>query len=325
MTSQNKKGITVLSLFDGMSGMQIALDKLGVKVDNYISSEIDKFAIKVTQANFPSTQQIGDVKSVSVNYHVDLISMGSPCQDLSRASNTKLGLDGERSGLFFEGVRIIKEALAINPNLKVLVENVRMSKANQDRMSEALSEALGQAIEPIAINSSLFSAQNRYRLYFTNLKVGELPEDKGIVLQDILEENYVADRQKSFCLDANFWKGGSLKTYFEKNRRQICFSKDGLALAGLADLKGMDCIKRVYFSEGKAPCLTTSMGGHREPKVYVKDLKWRKLTPNECEALQTVPRGYTDHVSPTQRYKMLGNGFTIDVIAFLLEDFARGV
>jgi len=128
------------------------------------------------------------------------------------------------------------------------------------------------------------------------------------------------DRDKSYCLDANYFKGGNLKSYFEKHRRQLVFSTDGLCHVGDADIKGHDSIKRVYHPQGKAPTLTTMGGGHREPKVIVDELTWRKLTPLECERLQTLPDGYTDKdVSNTQRYKMLGNGFTVDVIAHILK------
>jgi len=293
--------MNVLSLFDGMSGTQLALKKLGIKVDNYYASEIDKYAIKVTQLNFPDTIQVGDVTKLNVNTHIDLLVMGSPCQDLSFASRDKKGLEGERSGLFFEGLRLVKACLAINPNLKVLVENVRMTKANQDRMTKALSDVMGQTIEPVAINSNIFSAQNRYRLYWTNLSIPTLPKDKGIVMNDILEN-------KSYSY-------GILETLFNK---ELKYSKDGLCHVGNADLNGQDSIKRVYHRSGKSPTLTTMQGGHREPKVYIENLKYRKLTPLECERLQTVPDNYTNHVSNTQRYKMLGNGFTIDVICHIL-------
>jgi len=299
--------MNVLSLFDGMSGTQIALKKLGIKVDNYYASEIDKYAIKVTQLNFPDTIQVGDVTKLNVNSHIDLLVMGSPCQDLSFASRDKKGLEGERSGLFFEGLRLVKACLAINPNLKVLVENVRMTKTNQDRMTKALSDVMGKTIEPVAINSNIFSAQNRYRLYWTNLSIPTLPGDKGIVMSDILEN-------KSYSYKLSY---GILETLFDK---ELKYSKDGLCHVGNAQLNGQDSIKRVYHRSGKSPTLTTMQGGHREPKVYIENLKYRKLTPLECERLQTVPDNYTNHVSNTQRYKMLGNGFTIDTICHILTE-----
>ena len=137
------------------------------------------------------------------------------------------------------------------------------------------------------------------------------------MLKDILEDGYV-DRDKSHCLDANYWKGGNLKTYFEKHRRQLVFSKDQMCHVGDADLNGHGYLKRVYHQNGKAPALTSNGGGNREPKVYVEPMKYRKLTPLECERLQTLPDNYTNHVSNTQRYKVCGNGFTVDVIAHIL-------
>jgi len=337
----------VLSLFDGMSCGQIALHRLGIDVEKYVASEIDKYAISVAKKNFPNMIHVGDVRDVKVAEHFDLIMFGSPCQGFSFAGNN-LNFDDPRSKLFFEAVRILEEAKTINPNVKFLMENVRMKKESE----QVITDYLG--VEPIAINSRIFSAQSRYRLYWTNLEVGEIPQDKGIVLKDILEDDYITDRDKSHCIDANYFKGGNLKSYFEKHRRQLVFSKDGLCHVGDADLKGHDAIKRVYHSEGKSPTVTTMGGGHREPKIMqrargwnkgglkaldgktpsittsswehnnhlTKDegYTWRKLTPLECERLQTVPDNYTNHVSNTQRYKMIGNGWTIDVIAFLLSD-----
>jgi len=303
----------VLSLFDGMSCGQIALQRLGIDVEKYVASEIDKYAISVAKKNFPNMLHVGDVRDVKVTEHFDLIMFGSPCQGFSFAGNN-LNFDDPRSKLFFEAVRILEEAKTINPNVKFLMENVRMKKESE----QVITDLLG--VEPIAINSSIFSAQSRYRLYWTNLEVGEIPQDKGIVLKDILEDDYITDRDKSHCIDANYFKGGNLKSYFEKHRRQLVFSKDGLCHVGDADLKGHDAIKRVYHSEGKSPTVTTMGGGHREPKVFEEPKAWRKLTPLECERLQTVPDNYTNHVSNTQRFKMIGNGWTIDVIAFLLSD-----
>lgn len=340
----------VLSLFDGMSCGQIALQRLGIDVEKYVASEIDKYAISVAKKNFPNMIHIGDVRDVKVTEHFDLIMFGSPCQGFSFAGNN-LNFDDPRSKLFFEAVRILEEAKAINPNVKFLMENVRMKKDSE----QVITDLLG--VEPIAINSRIFSAQSRYRLYWTNLEVGELPQDKGIVLKDILEDDYITDRDKSHCIDANYFKGGNLKSYFEKHRRQLVFSKDGLCHVGDADLKGHDAIKRVYHTDGKSPTITTMGGGHREPKIMqrargwnkgglkaldgktpsittsswehnnhlTKDegYTWRKLTPLECERLQTVPDNYTNHVSNTQRYKMLGNGWTVDTVCHVLSSLSN--
>lgn len=300
--------MNVLSLFDGMSCGRIALDKAGIKVDKYFASEIDKYAIKVAKANYPDTVHVGDVQEIQAADvgEIDLLIGGSPCQGFSFAGK-QLNFDDPRSQLFWEYVRLLRD---LQPSY-FLLENVKMKKQSMDVITEALG------VEPIFINSSLVSAQNRQRYYWTNIPF-TMPEDKGIVLQDILEDGFV-DRDKSHCLDANYFKGGNLKQYFEKHRRQLVFSKNGMCHVGDADINGNDNIKRVYHPAGKSPTLTTSTGGHRQPKTFVPPNSWRKLTPLECERLQTVPEGYTNHVSNTQRYKMLGNGWTVDVIAHILK------
>jgi site-specific DNA-cytosine methylase len=260
--------LNVLSLFDGMSCARIALDKLGIPC-RYYASEIDKYAIKVAKANYPDTIHLGSVtEGFLVQSPIDLLIGGSPCQGFSFAGK-QLNFNDPRSKLFWEYVRILKQT---KPRY-FLLENVRMKQESQDVITEALG------VEPIAINSNIVSAQNRYRLYWTNIPF-DTPEDTGVVLQDILEDG-ITDRDKAHCIDANYFKGGNLKSYFEKNRRQLVFSKDGLC--------------------------------------HVDNLKWRKLTPIECERLQTVPDNYTNHVSNTQRYKMLGNGFTVDIIKHILK------
>jgi len=297
--------MNVLSLFDGLSCGRIALDKAGIPINNYWASEIDPYAIKVARINYPDTIHVGDIAALDWNdeglhAHIDLLIGGSPCQGFSFAGK-QLNFNDPRSKLFFEFVRLMDE---IKPTW-FLLENVKMKKESQDIISRYLG------VQPQEINSSLVSAQNRKRFYWTNIPF-TMPEDRGIMLKDIIEDG----------LDANYFKGGNLKSYFEKHRRQLVFSSDGLCHVGDADLKGHDIIKRVYHPEGKAPTLTTMGGGHREPKILLtKDnLKWRKLTPLECERLQTVPEGYTAHVSNTQRYKMLGNGWTVDVVAHIFKN-----
>ena len=444
--------MNVLSLFDGMSCGRIALDRLGIKVDNYYASEIDKYAIQVSQANYPDIIQVGDVTELDTSTlpKIDLIMGGSPCQGFSFAGK-QLAFDDPRSALFFEFVRCVKE---LNPKY-FLLENVRMKKEYLDVISEYMG------VEPIMINSALVSAQNRVRYYWTNIPEIEQPEQRGIVLRDILETNasneylagenlqknykggnqlnpnyksqantihdtegksvticagthgysngYVADVDSKYYLTANMHKGvpygviavdkpikvGNI--YPSGGQNGNIFSADGKSptlsagqgktgrgigsnnspkietydtpkQVGIAvDIKGHDQIKRVYSKDGKSSTLTTCGGGHREPKVMVdkrkpnqinpskkangvqpymqdrvfhvdgkshcltkefasrtnvgdeQDVYWRKLTPVECERLQTVPDNYTNHVSNTQRYKMLGNGWTIEVIAHILK------
>jgi len=301
--------INVLSLFDGMSCGQIALEKAGIGVDKYYAAEIDKYAIKVAKANYPDMIHLGDVREVKADSlpKIDLLIGGSPCQGFSFAGK-QLNFDDPRSKLFWEYVRLLKD---LKPKY-FLLENVKMKKESMDVITEALG------VEPVFINSNLVSAQNRQRYYWTNIPMDKLPDDKGVVLADILEGGHV-DRDKSHCIDANYFKGGNLKSYFEKHRRQLVFSDDGMCHVGDADLKGHDYNRRVYHPDGKGPSLCASSGGNLEPKTYIKPNSWRKLTPLECERLQTVPEGYTDHVSNTQRYKMLGNGWTVDVIKHIFE------
>ena len=182
---------------------------------------------------------------------------------------------------------------------------------------DVITQALG--VEPIFINSNLVSAQNRQRYYWTNIPVSKLPDDKGIVLADILEDGHV-DRDKSHCIDANYFKGGNLKSYFEKHRRQLVFSKDGMCHVGDAGISNKYAyVNRVYHPSGKGPSLVASDGGHLQPKISKGTTEYRKLTPLECERLQTVPEGYTNHVSNTQRYKMLGNGWTVDIVSHIMK------
>ena len=301
--------MNVLSLFDGMSCGQIALQKSGFQVDKYFASEIDKYAIKVAKANYPDMVHLGDVRDVSADDlpQIDLLIGGSPCQGFSFAGK-QLNFDDPRSKLFWEYVRLLKE---LQPKY-FLLENVKMKQESMDVITEALG------VEPIFINSSLVSAQNRQRYYWTNIPMGKLPDDKGIMLKDILEDGFV-DRDKAHCIDANYFKGGNLKSYFEKHRRQLVFSDEGLCHVGDADLKGHGYNRRVYHPDGKAPSLCAASGGNLEPKTFISPDSWRKLTPLECERLQTVPEGYTAHVSNTQRYRMLGNGWTVDVISHILK------
>ena len=301
--------MNVLSLFDGMSCGQIALEKSGFQVDKYFASEIDKHAIKVAKANYPNTVHLGDVRDVRADDlpQIDLLIGGSPCQGFSFAGK-QLNFDDPRSKLFWEYVRLLRE---LQPKY-FLLENVKMKQESMDVITEALG------VEPIFINSSLVSAQNRQRYYWTNIPMDKLPDDKGIMLKDILEDGYV-DRDKAHCIDANYFKGGNLKSYFEKHRRQLVFSDDGLCHVGDADLKGHGYVRRVYHPDGKAPSLCAASGGNLEPKTFISPDSWRKLTPLECERLQTVPEGYTAHVSNTQRYRMLGNGWTVDVITHILK------
>jgi len=301
--------MNVLSLFDGMSCGQIALNRCGFHIDNYYAAEIDKHAIKVTQANYPNTIQLGDVTKVNGADlpKIDLLIGGSPCQGFSFAGK-QLNFEDPRSALFFEFVRLLEET---KPKY-FLLENVRMKKEHQDVISQYLG------VEPIALNSNLVSAQNRYRLYWTNIEGYVEPQDKGLVIADITEQ----DGEFEGCAQRGRYNSeGKTEQKLERNYTQKANSlttvaKDSMCLqVGIADdIKGHDVLKRIYSKEGKSPTLTTCGGGNTEAKIAVDLYKWRKLTPLEYERLQTAPDNYTNHVSNSQRYRMLGNGWTVDAV-----------
>jgi DNA-cytosine methyltransferase len=216
----------VLSLFNGMSFGRMALDSMGVQVSKYYSSEIDKYANQAAQALFPDTIQLGDVtqwREWAIDWSsIDLVTGGFPCQAWSMAGK-QLGDKDERGMLFWVMLDIIKHVKALNPNADFLIENVKMKKEFEAYITTHTESALGK-VHKILINSALVSAQNRNRYYWTSFAV-EQPEDKGILLKDIIESG-VVDQEKSYCIDANYHKGGNLKSYFEKHRRQLVFTND---------------------------------------------------------------------------------------------------
>ena len=439
--------MNVLSLFDGMSCGMIALDRLGIKVDNYYASEIDKYAIQVSQANYPEIIQVGDITKLDLSTlpQIDLVMGGSPCQGFSFAGK-QLAFDDPRSALFFEFVKCVEE---LNPKY-FLLENVKMKKEYLDIISEYMG------VEPIFINSSLVSAQSRQRYYWTNIPNVEQPEERGIVLRDILETNtsnkylagenlqknykggnqlnpnyksqantihdvdgksgticagthgyangyvggvdpkyHLSDKaiaymnrgsekytgkktraehyikhecEKSKTLTANMHKGvpygviaidkpqklvddtndlpeksQTIKSQYYKSskanfERSGTFHATGIpqklvsdkpqhigtavdvraaAYRGRYNEDGSTSQKLELRKDEKTNTITTV----QKDNVLTKDeVYWRKLTPLECERLQTVPDNYTNHVSNTQRYKMLGNGWTIEVIAHILKN-----
>lgn len=416
---KNKEGITVLSLFDGMSAAQLALQRIGIKVKRYFSCEINKYSIKVAQHNFPDTIQLGDVKNVFAKDlpKIDLLIGGSPCQGFSFAGK-QLAFDDPRSKLFFEFVRLKNEC---NPTY-FLLENVKMKK----EFRAIISRFMG--IAPKEFNSALVSGQNRKRLYWTNIAskpyglFGDMqctipaPKDRGILLGDILEDevpekyylsdkmlNYFANHTKAFnrgrvnirrrdekasCLTAsmakveisdNFikvdtklrvtanqdkancltagGKSGGLHSdmtliaasrgrntdkkgaysqvleigYSNKSNALTSVATDNLVLRipeattkGYAEVKPGECFdfenptsktRRGRKMKDKSHTLTAKK---TEFVQFTKEYRIRRLTPVECERLQTVPDGFTSVVSDTQRYIMLGNGFTVDMIAYIL-------
>jgi DNA-cytosine methyltransferase len=296
-----KQGYNVLSLFDGMSCGRVALDELDIPVKNYFASEIDPYAMTVASNNYLDTIQIGDITKVDGHLlpKIDLLIGGSPCQGFSFAGK-QLNFEDPQSKLFFEFVRLLEEC---KPKFFFL-ENVRMKKEYQDVISKHLG------VKPKPLNSKLVSGQNRERLYWTNIQGFKIPVDREILLEHILESGQ--NRYKSYCIDANYFKKGNLRQYFEKSRRQVIF--DGCNLAGEADIKNIDMQRRVYSGKGKSPALTTMQGGNCQPKLILNETTYRHLTPLECERLQTLPDNYTIGVSNSQRYKMLGSGWTVAAV-----------
>lgn len=316
--------MNVLSLFDGISAGQVALERAGIEVINYYAAEIDKYAITVTMANYPDTIQLGDVtkwREWDIDWSsIDLLIGGSPCQGFSFAGK-QLAFDDPRSKLFFVYVDILNRIKSLNPNVKFMLENVKMRK---DHLA-VISEQLG--IEPVLINSALLSAQNRQRYYWANWEFGQ-PEDKGIVLADIIESG-VVDRDKSWCIDANYFKGGNLKSYFEKHRRQLVFAsccgrKPRVVKKKQRGEKSNTLTANYYkgLDADSRPGISPTSALNLEYKEAVK-LGFRKLTPIECERLQTFPDRYTAHVSNTQRYKALGNSWTVDVVAHIFKEMIK--
>ena len=335
------KPITVLSLFDGISSGRVALERAGIPVSKYYASEIDKSAITITMKNYPDTIQLGDVtkwREWDIDWaSVDLLIGGSPCQGFSYAGK-QLNFDDPRSKLFFEYVDILNHLKKHNPNIKFLLENVKMKK----EFESVITSYLGA--EPIEINSNLLSAQNRRRLYWTNWDF-KVPEDKGILLEDIVHE-YKDNMSQEDLKDYIVPFSNTLKVLDKEVERGKIgyFGKDSQA-------------NRVYSIHGKAVTLCGSAGGgaakmgqylfgcltpnriekrqngqrfNEGNKSYTLtaqdrhgvliDGYIRKLTPVECERLQNLEDNYTSvpNVSETQRYKALGNGWTVDVIAHIL-------
>lgn len=290
--------MNVLSLFDGMSCGQIALNRLGIKYENYFAAEIDKHAISVTKANYPNTQHLGDVTKVKGEDlpKIDLLIGGSPCQGFSFAGK-QLNFEDPRSKLFFEYARLLNE---LKPKY-FLLENVRMKKESQDVISKYLG------VEPIEINSNLVSAQNRRRLYWTNIPNIEQPADKGILLKDVLEE----DVNTKWVIDTN--KQNFIETLLIEAKKH-----KGIYPTQLGNSKQFG--NSIGF---KNKAFTLRASNPNGVLLCNTETKFRKLTPLECERLQTVPDGYTKMASDTQARRMLGNGWTVDVICHIFKNLLQ--
>ncbi len=286
--------MNVLSLFDGMSCGRIALERVGIEVDNYFASEIDKYAMQIAKKNYPDTAHIGSVLEVKATNlpKIDLLIGGSPCQGFSFAGK-QLNFNDERSKLFFEYVRLLEEC---KPKY-FLLENVKMKREYQDIITRYLG------VEPILINSSLVSAQNRERLYWTNIPITSQVGDKDITLKDILE----VDKDINYIDD--------FKNCVRKNIVDINID-NFMKPSGFAQIPCNSGFQDHKVGIYKSPCLRA---GNSFTLIQTKNKGIRLATPLEWERLQTVPDNYTEGVSNTQRYKMLGNGWTVAVIAHIFK------
>lgn len=303
--------MNVLSLFDGMSCGQIALNRANIKYDNYFASEIDKHAIKVTQHNYPNTIQLGDVTQIKASDlpKIDLMIGGSPCQGFS-FSGKQLNFQDPRSKLFFEFVRLIEEC---KPTY-FLLENVVMKQEYQDVITKYLR------VEPIKINSSLVSAQNRIRLYWANFPITQ-PEDRGIKLIDILEDDEM--------IGPSAIRGRRLNKATILGRR---LNEKGHREDYNKDIPISQCLEVRASNRDKSNCLTTvakdnvltTMPIGRHTDAFKKNLPFRYYTIKEYCRLQTVPEDYFSNlVSENQIRKMLGNGWTVDVIAYIFKGLPK--
>ncbi len=385
----NNEGLTVLSLFDGMSCGAIALREAGIKVKQYFASEIDRQAIRQTQHNFPDTVQLGSVTDVKASDlpPIDLLIGGSPCQGFSFAGK-QLNFNDPRSALFFEYVRILHEIQEYNPGVKFLLENVRM----RSEYENVISQYLG--LFPTMINSGLLSAQNRLRLYWTNIRQKEIwnlfgkeiytdipqPLDRNIYFRDIMEHdvekrfyltdkvieklvrqraygaaNFIPDSQNGFmCLDDDMETGhcdypysGITDGFMNAERHTYKLSihpppdiprvplraiQKNQAISGkVTENDGTLVIPGAIVSpqfgggfrpivNGKAPCLlATSSNQSACLIINGDDMVIRRLTPTECSRLQTIPDWYEWICSEPQIYRMLGNGWTVEVIRHILQ------
>ena len=319
--------MNILSLFDGISCGRVALERAEIPVMNYYASEVDKYAIQVSRKNWPDIIQLGDVtqwESWDLP-KIDMILAGSPCQGFSFAGK-QLAFDDPRSKLFFVFVNILK---ALQPHY-FLLENVKMKKEFQDVISQALG------VEPIEINSALVSAQNRKRLYWTNIQGIEQPEDKGILLRDIVFDDALW-QENGFAVSMHNLYGGFGETkhraFTEKaptlrtaagvgHVPSLLLSDAALEYMNRKTADGRNHWDFDHHSDVRNPKSAAVVANFFKGVPYNVLKDWnciRKFDPVECERLQTLPNNYTEGISNTQRYKCLGNAWTVDVIEHILK------
>lgn len=302
----------ILSLFDGISCGRVALDRAGIAVEDYAAFEIDRFAVQTSAKNYPDIRHFGNVFEGDFTQFkgCDLLLGGSPCTYWSIAKrNRETTCDGEGFKLFMQYVRALNEA---RPKYFLYENNYSIHQNIKDEISNKLG------VKPIMINSALVSAQQRKRCYWTNIPGITQPADKGILLNDIIDPEAVGWNKKSYCMTANY-AGATLRNTLERHQRTMV-----AVPVRIGDIGSNSQGQRVYSVYGKSVCLSAQPGGQGgSTGLYRIDLPdgayvIRKLTPIEAERLQTLPDNYTEGVSDTQRYKQVGNGWTVDVIAHIL-------
>lgn len=298
-----------LSLFNGISAGRLAADRAGIKFDKYYIAEINKFTNKISNHHYPDSIQLGDVtnwREWNIDWNkISLITAGFPCQSWSLAGN-QLGDKDKRGALFWITLEIIEHVLFNNPSAKFMLENVKMKNEFEQYITLHTENTLGKVFK-VLINSALVSAQNRNRYYWSNFRISQ-PDDKGLLLKDIIDDDYITDREKSYCIMSNYAYGASIDEYFNKYRRQIIFEHHVIYQRPRGKNRG------AIFT-AKSPTLTACSWEHNNK------LRYRKLTPTECARLQTFPDGWCESVvSNSQSYKAYGNAWTVDVIKHIFEN-----
>lgn len=279
-------GITVLSLFDGISCGMVALQRAGIEVDRYIAYEIEHNAIEISKKNYPEIERGGDVTKADFTQYkgkIDILIGGSPCQNLCSCGNKK-GLEGEESQLFYDFVRALYET---GVKWFLLENNATMTKENQDIITAIMG------VEPIYINSNTVAAQDRKRLYWTNIPGIQPPEDKGLLLKDIVQPT-------------------------EEKKEYECYARMAAKKEGTLAFKKAWANVRTLDQKSRALTTAQNISNSGATNIKYSDTEYYILTPVECERLQTLPDNYTEGVSNTQRYKAVGNGWTVDVIAHIM-------
>ena len=333
----------VLSLFDGISCFRVAL---GDRKVAYLAAEIDKNAIQISKKNFPDIEHLGSVCDVSGVTDVDILVGGSPCTDLSIAMKGRKGLEGERSKLFYEYVRIWREC---KPKWFILENVASMSEKDKNIITDILG------VQPVMINAALVSAQSRKRLFWTNIPIVGLPADRGIILKDILEAD-VEDRyfiknntmtikkdhkstadfkQVGFIGAENACKaGGQALRIYDPKHKSTTLGTCGAGLVQIGHISGSNAqANRVYSMEGKSVTLSACAGGSggktglytNTNSAIVQEKTIRRLTPTECERLMGLPDGYTSGISMTARYKAIGNAFHVEIMKWILQFIPKDI